>query len=215
MYKVSPCNRYDHVLILHNVHTALLAGSNLAFLVSNKTAFELPLEKISNSNMAGRNEVSLEFALSQPPPGGKKSREDELTEIRLFVPNTYVRDVEEGGKMDIDEEMNAAQVFHDMIKEKAEIGQVTGERIALFADVNVTTPRCARQHILSFKPLIIFITEDALTLTCSKISSGCEGRCTTTRSSILPLPVFSYYPNRTMSTSHLWYVLSSCQELAL
>lgn len=122
--------------------TPLLPGSHLAFLVSNKTAFEVPLDKIANSNMAGKNEVSLEFALSQPPPGGKKSRDDELTEIRLFVPNTYVRDVEEGEKMDVDDEMNAAQVFHDMIKEKAEIGQVTGERIALFADVNVTTPRC-------------------------------------------------------------------------
>lgn len=123
-----------------------LKGSNLAFLVSNKAAFEVPLEKIANSNMAGKNEVSLEFALSQPPPGGKKNRDDELTEIRLFVPNTYARDVGEGEKMDVDEEMNAAQVFHDMIKEKAEIGQVTGERIALFADVNVTTPRYALEH---------------------------------------------------------------------
>jgi structure-specific recognition protein 1 len=127
--------------------TSLLTASNLAFLVSNKTAFEVPLDKIANSNMAGKNEVSLEFALSQPPPGGKKSRDDELTEIRLFVPNTYARDVEEGEKMDVDEEMNAAQVFHDMIKEKAEIGQVTGERIALFTDVNVTTPRYAREHL--------------------------------------------------------------------
>ena len=46
------------------------------------------------------------------------------------------------GQMDVDEDVNAAQTFHDMIKEKAEIGQFTGERIALFEDINITTPRC-------------------------------------------------------------------------
>lgn len=122
-------------------------GSDLAFLVSNKTGFEIPLEKISNSNMAGKNEVSLEFALSQPPPGGKKAREDELVEMRLFIPSTYVRDADgdEDAKMDVDGDtdgaLSAAQIFHDMIKDKAEIGQVTGEHIAVFEDVNVTTPR--------------------------------------------------------------------------
>jgi len=158
--------------------------------------------------MAGKNEVSLEFALSQPPPGGKKSREDELTEIRLFVPNTYVRDVEEGEKMDVDDEMNAAQVFHDMIKEKAEIGQVTGERIALFADVNVTTPRCVCPIFPYINnALTVFVSpEDASILTCSKISFDCEGRCMIIRFSILPSPASYYYPNRTTSISHLLYV---------
>ncbi|KAF8319072.1 FACT complex subunit POB-3-like protein [Clavulina sp. PMI_390] len=119
-------------------------GRDLAFLVSNKTAFEVPLGKIANSNMAGKNEVSLEFALSQPPPSGKRSRDDELTEIRLFIPNTYARDNGEDGeaeKMDVDEDVNAAEAFHDMIKEKAEIGQVTGDAIAQFDDINITTPR--------------------------------------------------------------------------
>ena len=73
-------------------------------------------------------------------------------EIRLFIPNGYARDTGEAGgreggaegkdKGDVDEDVNAAQTFHDMIKEKAEIGQFTGERIALFEDINITTPRC-------------------------------------------------------------------------
>lgn len=97
--------------------------------------------------MAGKNEVSLEFALSNPPPGGKKSREDELVEMRLFIPSTYVQQDADGGddaKMDVDgdaEGNSAAQTFHDWIKDKAEIGEVTGEHIAIFEDVNVTTPR--------------------------------------------------------------------------
>lgn len=101
--------------------------------------------------MAGKNEVSLEFALSHPPPAGsKRSKNDELTEIRLYIPNTYSRDDADGEdgatakeKMDVDgdDEANAAQAFHDMIKDKADIGQVTGEHIAIFEDVNVTTPR--------------------------------------------------------------------------
>jgi len=43
--------------------------------------------------------------------------------------------------VDDDDETPAAQAFHDMIKEKADIGQVTGEGIASFAEVTVLTPR--------------------------------------------------------------------------
>ncbi|KAL4069890.1 structure-specific recognition protein-domain-containing protein [Scleroderma yunnanense] len=124
-----------------------IQGQDLAFLVSNKTAFELPLYQVANSNIAGKTEVSLELTAS----GGankKPSRNapDEMVEIRFYVPGTHTRargsdagsqksDDEEG------EEVSAAQAFHDAIKEKAEIGQVAGDLVLSFEEVLVLTPR--------------------------------------------------------------------------
>ncbi|KAL1950368.1 hypothetical protein VTO73DRAFT_5492 [Trametes versicolor] len=121
-------------------------GQDLAFLVSNRTAFELPLPNVANSNIAGRTEVSLEFATQSKKPS--RSAPDEMVEIRFYVPGTQVKgqrgsdagsqksDVEEDG-----EEISAAQAFHDMVKEKAELGQVAGDIILSFDEVNVLTPR--------------------------------------------------------------------------
>lgn len=65
--------------------------------------------------------------------------------MRLHIPGTHTKDQEDedGEHMDVDDddETPAAQAFHDMIKEKADIGQVTGEGIASFAEVTVLTPR--------------------------------------------------------------------------
>jgi structure-specific recognition protein 1 len=108
----------------------------LVFLVGNKPAFEIPLASVANSNIAGKTEVSLEFI--QPDTNSKKSSKnapDELMELRMYVPGTQPKDDEDG------EEVSAAQVFHDTIKEKADIGQVTGESIVIFHEVLVSTPR--------------------------------------------------------------------------
>ena len=37
-------------------------GSNLAFSVANKVAFEVPLTEVANTSMAAKNEVMIEFA---------------------------------------------------------------------------------------------------------------------------------------------------------
>ena len=121
----------------------LLSGQDLAFLVSNKTAFELPLQKVANSNIAGRTEVSLEFATSNRP---SKAAADELVEIRFYVPGTTTKDTgSDAGEADApeadEEETSAAQAFHDAIKEKAELGEVTGDIIVNFEEVLVLTPR--------------------------------------------------------------------------
>ncbi|KEP54311.1 FACT complex subunit POB3 [Rhizoctonia solani 123E] len=113
-------------------------GSDLAFMVGSRTAFEVPLRSVANSNIAGRTEVSLEFATAAPPSGqpkSKKGRPDELTEIRFYVPGTHE------GEGDEDEDVSAAQAFHDMIKEKADIGQVIGDVLVSFSEVNIQTPR--------------------------------------------------------------------------
>lgn len=112
------------------------------FLVGNKPAFEIPLPTIANSNIAGKTEVSLEFIQpdrpSQDPTKSSSNRgaADELMELRLYVPGI----ADEGGEDGVGEQ-SAAQLFHDTIKEKADIGQVTGESIVVFNEVLVTTPR--------------------------------------------------------------------------
>ncbi|KAJ7195515.1 SSrecog-domain-containing protein [Mycena pura] len=119
-------------------------GQDLAFLVSDKLAFELSLRNVANSNIAGRTEVSLEFS---NPSGKTKQAGDEMTEIRFHVPGTIskIKGSEDGSQKsddeDDDDEVSAAQVFHENIKEMAEIGQVTGDMILSFEEVLVLTPR--------------------------------------------------------------------------
>lgn len=124
------------------------------FLVGNKTAFELPLQFVANSNIAGRTEVSLEFQ-PQNPTKSKPSKHspDEMAEIRFFVPGTQqaksssqksdaedeVEVVAGGGGGG--EEISAAQAFHNLVKERAEIGQAAGDIILSFEEVLVLTPR--------------------------------------------------------------------------
>ncbi|KAH9080577.1 SSrecog-domain-containing protein [Lactarius deliciosus] len=87
-------------------------GDELAFVVGNKTSFELPLQY-----------------------------------IRFFVPgqSTRVRGSDAGSnKSDAeenDDEVSAAQAFHDAVKEKAELGHVSGDIILSFEEVLVLTPR--------------------------------------------------------------------------
>jgi structure-specific recognition protein 1 len=70
-----------------------------------------------------------------------------MTEIRFHVPGTFtrVRGSDAGSQKsdaeDDDDEISAAQAFHDSIKEKAEIGQVIGDIVLSFEEVLVLTPR--------------------------------------------------------------------------
>ena len=117
----------------------------MTFLVSNKAAFELPLTKVANSNIAGKTEVSLEFA---PTPGRPaKGAGDELVEIRFYVPGQHQKEAgsdaedEEKVEGEVEDETSAAQAFHDTIKEKAELGEVSGDLIINFEEILVLTPR--------------------------------------------------------------------------
>jgi structure-specific recognition protein 1 len=108
------------------------------FLVGNKPAFEIPLPTVANSNIAGKTEVSLEFI--QPDSNANKTGKnapDELMELRFYIPGTQQKDEDDENG----EEISAAQMFHETIKEKADIGQVSGESIVIFHEVLVSTPR--------------------------------------------------------------------------
>ena len=127
----------------------LIPGQDLVFLVGNKTAFELPLQFVANSNIAGRTEVSLEFQPQNPTkPKPSKYGPDEMAEIRFYVPGTRAKGSrsddagsQKSDEEDEGEEMSAAQAFHNTIKERAEIGQAAGDIILSFEEVLVLTPR--------------------------------------------------------------------------
>jgi structure-specific recognition protein 1 len=135
--------------------------AELAFNVQNRPAFEIPYSEISNTNLAGKNEVAVEFSL---PGGGDETGtngglggargkgkkagagKDQLVEMRFYIPGvTTKKETMEGGEAKSDaedeEEQNAANLFYDTLMEKAEIGEVAGDTYATFLDVLHLTPR--------------------------------------------------------------------------
>ena len=83
-----------------------------------------------------------------PSNGGKsvKGLGDEIVEIRFHVPGTQksrAAGLDAGSQKSDGEEddVSVAQVFHDTIKEKAELGQVSGDLILSFEEILVLTPR--------------------------------------------------------------------------
>lgn len=117
-----------------------LARNELIFHVNNKPNFEIPYSSISNSNLTGKNEVAIEFNLENDQAG------DELVEMRYYVPGTVEGETktiknDEGQDEEETEEISAASVFYEQLKDKADIGQVAGEAIVSFSDVLFLTPR--------------------------------------------------------------------------
>ncbi len=135
--------------------------NELTFNVRNQPAFEIPYTEISNTNLAGKNEVAVEFAIptdgDEPTTNGHangtKPKDkrlgasiDQLTEMRFYIPGTETRQAknEEGEEQEgsqNEEEQNAAQVFYEQLMEKAEIGDVAGDAYAPFLDILHLTPR--------------------------------------------------------------------------
>jgi len=131
--------------------------------VQNRPAFEIPYSEISNTNLAGKNEVAVEFSLplngddtgTNGSLGGARGKgkkagagKDQLVEMRFYIPGVTTKketmDNGEPNSGDEDgEEQNAATLFYDTLMEKAEIGEVAGDTFATFLDVLHLTPRCA------------------------------------------------------------------------
>ncbi|KAJ9134429.1 FACT complex subunit POB3 [Pleurostoma richardsiae] len=127
--------------------------AELTFNVQNRPAFEIPYSEISNTNLAGRNEIAVEFALSEDGKtnghaNGKGHRaaagKDQMVEMRFYIPGTTTRKEAEGedaGSDADEEEKNAVTLFYDTLIEKADIGETAGDTIATFLDVLHLTPR--------------------------------------------------------------------------
>ncbi|PVU85284.1 hypothetical protein BB559_000185 [Furculomyces boomerangus] len=124
-------------------------GTTLTFKVENKPMFDIPMETVANTNLAGKNEVSIEFTSAPKPVAGVKRKQvDELVEVRFYVPGTVPRESDSqtkrnGGTSDSDQEseISAAQVFYETVKSKADLGQITGNSIVTFSEVLCLTPR--------------------------------------------------------------------------
>jgi structure-specific recognition protein 1 len=69
-----------------------------------------------------------------------------MVEVRFYVPGTQTKEARSDAgsqKSDAedDEDISAAQAFHDAVKERAELGQTTGDIILSFEEVLILTPR--------------------------------------------------------------------------
>lgn len=138
--------------------------AELIFNVQNRPSFEIPYSEISNTNLAGRNEISIDFSLNEdaktngkgPVKGNKAAAgKDQLMEMRFYVPGTTTKKEADGDEAGsgAEEEKNAVTLFYDTLMEKAEIGESAGDTIATFLDVLHLTPRyiyppffCLRSH---------------------------------------------------------------------
>merc|ERR1711977_258210 len=152
----------EHALRGWNWGKGEFGKAELQFNVQNRPAFEIPYSEISNTNLAGKNEVAVEFAL--PANGddtgtngalggargkGKKAGggKDQLVEMRFYIPGvTTKKEALEGEDAasdaeGVEEETNAANLFYDTLMDKAEIGEVAGDTFATFLDVLHLTPR--------------------------------------------------------------------------
>jgi structure-specific recognition protein 1 len=162
-YGINLDNR-EHALRGWNWGKADFGKAELTFNVANRPAFEVPYTEVSNTNLAGKNEVAVDFSL--PADGdagangnlggakfrGKKSAgaRDQLVEMRFYIPGvtTKKEKTEDGedvsGAEDGDgagQEQNAANLFYETLMDKAEIGEVAGDTFATFLDILHLTPR--------------------------------------------------------------------------
>lgn len=148
----------EHALRGWNWGKAEFTKAELAFNVQNRPAFEIPYSEVSNTNLAGKNEVAVEFALTadglnaKQPTGSTKNRgrkaaagPDELVEMRFYIPGTVMKKEkgaeDENEEEEEGEEQNAANLFYETLMDKAEIGYVAGDTFATFLDVLHLTPR--------------------------------------------------------------------------
>lgn len=136
----------EHSLRGWNWGKAEFGKAELTFNVQNRPAFEIPYSEISNTNLAGRNEIQVEFSATEEGGKGKRAAagRDQLVEMRFYIPGTTTRKEAEGGDAASDadeEEKNAVNLFYETLMEKAEIGDIAGDVIASFNDVLHLTPR--------------------------------------------------------------------------
>ncbi|KAI5919931.1 hypothetical protein F4810DRAFT_456667 [Camillea tinctor] len=148
----------EHALRGWNWGKTEFSKAEIIFNVQNKPSFEIPYSEISNTNLAGRNEVAVEFTASNEDDtgtnghlGGARGRgkksgagKDQLVEMRFYIPGTTTRKETEGEEAGSDaeqEEKNAATLFYETLIDKAEIGETAGDAIATFLEVLHLTPR--------------------------------------------------------------------------
>jgi structure-specific recognition protein 1 len=227
-YGINLENR-EHALRGWNWGKAEFGRAELAFSVQNRPAFEIPYSEISNTNLAGKNEIAVEFNLGPDPTqngangnkaGGTKNRgrkaaagRDELVEMRFYIPGTVSKKDVNGDEgsgaedQEEEEEQNAANLFYETLMDKADIGEVAGATFATFQDILHLTPRYVKSQVRGKRPNPS--TEADSTLTCMKTLSAYAAKLTTTKFNTNPSRSFSSYRRTTKS------ILSSHSDLIL
>ncbi|XP_034949170.1 FACT complex subunit Ssrp1 [Chelonus insularis] len=104
-----------------NWGTAKFHGSVLSFDVGHHTAFEIPLNDVSQCT-TGKNEVTLEFHQNDDAPVS-------LLEMRFHIPVSDSAD------------QDPVEAFHQQVMEKASVISVSGDAIAIFREIQCLTPR--------------------------------------------------------------------------
>ncbi|XP_042509917.1 FACT complex subunit SSRP1 [Macadamia integrifolia] len=108
-----------------------LNGNMLTFLVGAKQAFEISLADVSQTQLQGKNEVSLEFHLDDTTGANEK---DSLVEMSFHIPNSNTQFVG-------DENRPPAQVFRDKIMSMADVGPSGEDAVVMFDSIAILTPR--------------------------------------------------------------------------
>lgn len=206
----------EHALRGWNWGKTEFSKAELVFNVQNKPSFEIPYSEISNTNLASRNEVAVEFANSNEDDtgtnghlGGARGRgkktgagKDQIVEMRFYIPGITTRKETEGEEAGSggEEEKNAATLFYETLIDKAEIGETAGDAIASFLEVLHLTPRFV---FVSFQVVLIshFSIVVVSTSTCTKRHSDSVVRRTTTRFSTTRSRSLWCYRNQTTYTS--------------
>lgn len=105
-----------------NWGTAKFNGSVLSFDVGPNSAFEIPLNYVSQCT-AGKNEITMEFHQNDDAPVS-------LMEMRFFIPaNELAGDVD------------PVEAFQQRVMDKASVINVSGDAIAIFREIHCLTPR--------------------------------------------------------------------------
>ncbi|KAL1132560.1 hypothetical protein AAG570_010512 [Ranatra chinensis] len=104
-----------------NWGTAKFTGSVLNFDINNLSAFEIPLNNVSQCT-TGKNEVTVEFHQNDDAPVS-------LMEMRFHIPTS-----ENAGDDPVDS-------FHKQVMLKASVISVIGDAIAIFREIQCLTPR--------------------------------------------------------------------------
>jgi structure-specific recognition protein 1 len=207
----------EHALRGWNWGKAEFGRAELAFSVQNRPAFEIPYAEISNTNLAGKNEIAVEFNLGPDPTqngtnghkaGSTKNRgrkaaaaRDELVEMRFYIPGTVSKkevngEEGSGAEEEEEEEQNAANLFYETLMDKAEIGEVAGATFATFQDILHLTPRYVSSiaGLQTGYVLLTISSEGDSTLICTRTRSAYEAKRTTTRSNMPLSRSSSFYP---------------------
>jgi structure-specific recognition protein 1 len=183
-------------------------GSQLKFLVANREAFRLPLKDVAGATVASKEVVlelkeGIDHAVFGPEnlPVKRRKRDDEMCEIRFYVPGNAkinqegeligsteerfanddqveVKDDDQIAKDDAGNYISAADLFCDTIKDRADLGGAAGESIAIFPDLLCLTPR----YVYRF-PFARFANEGKvvdLTFTFTEVSCAFTEKPTTT-----------------------------------